>query len=131
MHNEELSNEAVAVRLGYSHLDDLVISSRRANAKGYGHALSVYSANPVANESEFDFISRILSRMPTSDQYRVLRKTTVGRLRASGFEPIQSGPDKNHFTVDLGEGSKDDHQRFSSCLDEPGDNPLYSERKTP
>jgi hypothetical protein len=92
---ERLSDEAILVRGGAMLRDDLARSAE-ANYRDRGeYALSFWSfAGMTASE--------IAVKVGTDDlPHSKLRASTVGRLRAAGFEVVSSEPPSGHVDVKL------------------------------
>jgi hypothetical protein len=94
---EELPDDAVAIRGGWMKARDLQISAERywvENGRRRGYALTVWCWPGHTAEQIAEAVGT--ERLPQP----VLRKTTVGKLRAAGY-PLEKSGGKYHYSLRL------------------------------
>lgn len=129
--SERLSDDAVVVRGGQSRSVGDHVQRLEDNLEDHGlAALSVYAVEPEGGVFGDDVrTASLCGDVP----HRQIQTSTMGRLRAAGFEPVldvSDGQPDCHYNVIFGnEVLPEDAERFIRCFDGPIPNPTGGKRR--
>lgn len=98
-------------------LSDLAKNAERTFVATGRHGLSAWSRTGAT-------MGELACLVPTLRVRRLVSKTTVGRLRAAGFEVEPTGP-PDHCTIWLPDAGKSSLASVEAAFDSPEDNPAW------
>ncbi len=118
-------DDAVAVRGGLVINAEVLREQAEDSFAEHGkHTLSVWVAVKGEEETDEEVIARLATEAPIPN--RQLRATTVGTLRALGFQVVKTGRNPRHYDVDIGSVEPEAIERFMNAFGNPRRNPAWS-----